>query len=356
MAKICVLGDTHFSVRGDSLEFHRYFSKFYENIFFPYLEENKIQTIIQLGDLFDRRKYINFNSLYLSRRYFFEKLLEKNIKLIVLLGNHCSYFRNTLEVNSPNLLLGEYKNIEIIENFTSLNLDGLDIDIVPWICDDNENDIFQKIKNTKSEVCLGHFEISGFEMDKGIVCESGIDKKLLSKYDIVLSGHFHHKSSSDNITYVGTPYEMTWSDYLDPKGFHIFDTETRELDFIKNPLTMFNKLFYNDEQQDMDFWKKVDYSLYKEKYVKMVVVNKQNPYLFDQVVDNLYKVGCSDISIVEDHLDVGELNDDLVDQAQDTLTILNSYVDVLELNVDNEKLKLIMRELYIEALNTEVAD
>ena len=68
--KICLLGDTHFGMRGDSLEFHKYIKKFYDNIFFPYLIENKIDTVFQLGDLFDRRKFINFNSLYLCRKYF----------------------------------------------------------------------------------------------------------------------------------------------------------------------------------------------------------------------------------------------------------------------------------------------
>ena len=65
--KLCILGDTHFGARGDSLDFHKYFRKFYNDVFFPYLKENNITTIIQMGDLFDRIKYINFNSLYLSR-------------------------------------------------------------------------------------------------------------------------------------------------------------------------------------------------------------------------------------------------------------------------------------------------
>ena len=86
--KVVILGDTHFGARGDSLEFHRYFQKFYSNVLFPYMIENKLDTIIQLGDLFDRRKFINFNSLYLSRKYFFDKLKENNINMNTLLGNH----------------------------------------------------------------------------------------------------------------------------------------------------------------------------------------------------------------------------------------------------------------------------
>lgn len=355
--KLIILGDTHFGARGDSLDFHKYFQKFYDEVFFPYLIDNKIDTVIQMGDLFDRRKFINFNSLYLSRKYFFDKLKEHNIQLHALIGNHDVAYKNTLEVSSPTLLLKEYDNVHLYSEFETKTFGNLDIDIVPWICDDNELDIFDKIKSSRSEVCLGHFEIAGFEMDKGNICDIGIDKKQLSKYDIVLSGHFHHKSTNGNITYVGTPYEMTWADHNDPKGFHVFDTDTREMAFVKNTFTMFNKIVYDDSVTNFDHWKAYDYDSLKESYVKFVVLNKQNPYLFDHVVDNMYKVGVSDLSIVEDFSDTLIDNDqEIVDQAEDTMTILSKYIDNLELDVEPDKLKTLMRELYIEALNTELAD
>ncbi len=353
--KLCILGDTHFGARGDSLDFHKYFRKFYNDVFFPYLKENNITTIIQMGDLFDRRKYINFNSLYLSRKYFFDELIANDLHMYTLIGNHDVSFKNTLEVNSPSLIIGDYQNIKVIQDFETITFDDLSIDIVPWICDENESEIFNKIKKSKSDICFGHFEIAGFEMDRGNICDTGIDKKLLNRYDVVLSGHFHHKSSDGNITYVGTPYEMTWADYSDPKGFHIFDTETREMVFVKNPYTMFNKILYDDSTTDFEHWKKFDFDSLKETYVKVVAVNKQNPYLFDFVLDNLYKSGCSDISIVEDFTDV-QIDDDIIDQAEDTMTILSKYIDALELDVENDQLKKLMRELYVEALNTEVTD
>ena len=64
MTKFVILGDTHFGARNDSRKFHDYFEKFYKNTFFPYLEEHGITEIIQLGDLFDRRKFINYKSYW----------------------------------------------------------------------------------------------------------------------------------------------------------------------------------------------------------------------------------------------------------------------------------------------------
>jgi DNA repair exonuclease SbcCD nuclease subunit len=355
--KICILGDSHFGCRGDSLDFHKYFERFYGEVFFPYLIENEIKVVFQMGDLFDRRKFINFNTLHLCRKYFFDKCQTLDIKVHTLLGNHDVAFKNTLEVNSTGLLLNEYKNVVYYDEFQTAEFDHVMIDIVPWICDDNEKEIFEEMKQSKAQICFGHFEIAGFEMDRGNVCEHGLDKNQLNKYDVVLSGHFHHKSTNKNITYVGTPYEMTWADYNDPKGFHIFDTETRELEFVRNPYTMFNKLIYDDGATDFEYWNNYDFSPLKDTYVKVVVLNKQNPFLFDHVIDKTYKAGVSDLTIVEDFNDLNLENDDeIINEAEDTITILNKYIDNLELDVESEKLKKIMREIYVEALNTEVTN
>jgi len=355
--KLCILGDTHFGARGDSLDFHRYFEKFYNEVLFPYLKANDIEVIFQLGDLFDRRKYINFNTLHLCRRYFFDRCEILGIKVHTLLGNHDVAFKNTLEVNSTGLLLNEYNNVEYYDSFETINFDGLNVDVVPWLCDENEVKIFEQMKESKSQICFGHFDIAGFQMEKGILSDTGVDKKVFSRYDIVLSGHFHHKSTDGQITYTGTPYEMTWSDYNDTKGFHIFDTDTRELEFVENPFHMFNKVMYDDKIHDFEYWKTYDFDSLKDSYVKVVVLNKQNPYLFDTVIDTLYKKSIADISIVEDFSDiVFDQDQDLIDQAEDTMTILNKYIDNLSLNVENEKLKSLMRELYVEALNSEMIE
>lgn len=355
--KLIILGDTHFGMRNDSLLFHEYYRKFYQEILFPYMKENNITTIFQMGDLFDRRKYINFNSLYLSRRYFFDICKANNITLHTILGNHDISYKNTLEVNSSSLLLKDYENVVIYDKFQTVEFDDVPVDVVPWICDENEAEIFDAINKSTSQICFGHFEIAGFEMDRGNICHEGIDVDRFRRYDIVLSGHFHHKSADKNILYVGTPGEMTWADYNDERGFHVFDTNTRELEFIQNPHRMFNKITYDDGTQTFETWKNFDFSKLKDTYVKVVVLNKQNPYLFDTIVDSLYKATVADISIVENFTDnLEEIDDDIVNQAEDTITILNKYIDNLTLDVTPDKLKSLMKELYIEAINKEIIE
>lgn len=351
---IALINDTHAGARGDSPVFNEYFFKFWETIFFPYLKEHNIKQICHLGDLVDRRKFINYVTLNSWRKRFFDVLIKENIQMDVIVGNHDVTYKNTNDINALHELFDSYDNVNVFIDPIEREYDGLNISLVPWINSGNYESSLEFIRNTKSEVMFGHFEIAGFEMDRGTICHDGMDKKIFDKFDMVLSGHFHHKSTNGNITYLGNQYEMTWGDYDDIRGFHVFDTETRELTFIRNPYKMFHKVFYNDEEQDFDYWKSYDYNSLKDSYIKVIVVEKNNPYMFDSLLDNLYKANVCDIAVVESFVDTGiEEDEELVNQAEDTVTILNKYIDGLTLNVSPDKLKGIMRELYVEAINVE---
>jgi DNA repair exonuclease SbcCD nuclease subunit len=351
--KICLLGDTHFGIRNDSKNFHEFYEKFYSTVLIPYLEENGIDNIVQLGDLFDRRKYINFVSLTESRRYFFDILKEKNIKLHALIGNHDIFWKHSLAVNSPDLLLRDYDNITLWQKHGTLYLGDFALDMIPWICNENEQEILDFISNSRSPYCAGHFELKGFPLMKGVESHDGTDSKFLGRYDAVYSGHYHTQSHEGNVRYLGTPYELFWSDYKDPKGFFILDTDTGKLEFVENPLRMFYKLHYDDSNED-DL-KNIDVQRFSDAYVKVIVLNKQNPYLFDKMLDSLYKVNPIDVTIVEDFTEANldEIDSDLVNQAEDTMTILSNYIDQQNVNVSTTRLKSLMREIYVEALSTE---
>jgi DNA repair exonuclease SbcCD nuclease subunit len=349
--KVAILGDTHFGMRNDSAVFNELARKFYTETFFPYLEQHDIKTVVQLGDLFDRRKYINFNTLASAKEYFFDPM--SKYELHVLVGNHDIFYRNTLKVNSPQLLLNSYRNIYVHDCPVELDLDGFQIDIIPWICEENEKEVTEFVENSKSDWCFGHFELQGFEMDRGNYCYHGMEASYLSKYEQVLSGHFHHRSSRDNILYTGVPYQMTWADWDDPKGFHVLDTETRELDFIRNPHEIYVKIFYNDDNLYFDEVQEGDYSAYTGKYVKVIVDKKNNSFLFETLIENLSKANPHDISIVEDFTDISIIDangDGVVDQADDTLSIIDKVVEGMEIELQKPRLKSIMREIYNEAL------
>ena len=223
--------------------------------------------------------------------------------------------------------------------------------MLPWICLDNQQETFDMIEKTNAQVVMSHLELKGFQMNKGHIQQEGMDHKLFNKFDVVCSGHYHHKSTEKNIHYLGAPYEMTWMDYDDERGFHVFDTETRELTRVVNPFKLFYKLWYDDQDLQFDDVMGIDFGVYNNTFVKVIIKNKTNPYLFDTYVDRLEKNDLINLQIVEDHLHL-DLDDDedIISEAEDTLTIVNSYVDGLELSANKEKLKAVMRNLYDEAL------
>jgi len=353
--KIAIITDQHFGARSDSQHFLDYYEKFYKETFFPALDKNGIQTVLILGDTFDRRKYINFYSLKRAKEMFFDQLFGRGIEVHMLAGNHDTYFKNTNDVNSADLLLQEYGNINVIDSPAEIYVGPHKICMMPWICPENYDDSMQTLKETEASICMGHFEIAGFTMHRGMTSEEGLSRDLFRKFEFTFSGHYHHKSDANDIYYLGNPYQLTWQDYGDPRGFHLFDLDSKELTFIQNPNTMFNRIVYDDKSETIKEINNKDVSAYTNTYVKVVVVNKTNPYLFDQFMNKLYNVNPIDITIVEDTIDLTEgVDDDRIDEAEDTITIINKYVDTLDNEgIDNNKLKTMMQELYVEALNLE---
>ena len=356
MSKVAIITDQHFGARNDSTHFLDFYEKFYSEVFFPTIESNGIDTVLILGDTFDRRKYVNFFTLKRAKQMFFDPLFNRGIQIHMLAGNHDTYFKNTNEINSVDLLLSEYAiSLNVIDGPTEIYVGPHKICMMPWICADNYEDSMTMLKDTDADICMGHFEIAGFAMYRGMPSEGGLDRGIFRKFSHTFSGHYHHKSNNDDIYYLGNPYELTWQDYNDPRGFHIFDLDTHQLDFIQNPHRMFHRIIYDDKEQTIKEIDNMDLKPYTNTYVKVVVINKTNPYLFDKFMNNLYNVNPADITIAEDFTELNE-DDTLVDEAEDTLTILNKYVDgITEESIDNDKLKILLKELYIEALNTEQA-
>jgi DNA repair exonuclease SbcCD nuclease subunit len=340
--KILLITDQHFGVRNDNQHFIDHYKKFYGEIVIPFIKASKIDTIINLGDTFDKRRSINFMSLDEAKDMWFDPLRDLNVSMTMLIGNHDIYYKNTLRVNAPTELLGEYSNFTVIDKPTTCNFGGTDILLLPWICDDNYDRTLRSITESDAPVCMGHLELNGFEAHPGHIMDRGMEPHIFKKFKKVFTGHYHSKSNKGNIYYLGNPYQLYWNDYKSKRGFHVFDTETLRTTFYRNPFDTFHKLYYNGgvvlpPEDEI-----------KGTFVKLIVEDKGDYAKFDYAVQKLQRMSLGDLKIVED-LSVELDSGDPLMETEDTLTMLDNYIDEIDLKVDKSNVKNVMRSLYMEA-------
>ena len=341
--KVAIITDQHFGCRKNSKVFHDYFLKFYNDVFFPTIEKEGITTVIDMGDTFDSRKGIDFAALAWSKVNYFDRLEKLGCTVHTIVGNHTAYYKNTNEVNAIDLLLREYDNIHIYSETTEIKVDKLDILLVPWINNENEKKTLKLIEKTNCPVTMGHLELKGFRIHRGYVMESGTDCNLFKKFERVYSGHYHTRSSQDNIYYLGNPYEIYWNDLEDTRGFHIFDTETLEHSPINNPYRIFYTIYYSDHDHQT-----FDTRELEGKIVKLIVRKKTDLKKFEKFVDKLYNSNVQELKIIENFV-IQESEDFEAFESEDTLSILNRYIEEAEINLDKSRVQKMIQEIYQEA-------
>jgi DNA repair exonuclease SbcCD nuclease subunit len=322
--KLAVICDTHYGARSDNLVFLDYTKQFLDKVFFPYIDEHKINHVIHLGDLVERRKYVNINTAARLRRDLLQELGVRQLNVDIIAGNHDVYYKDTNSVNALQELVGRgYPSFNIYTKATEIEIEGIKILLVPWINQENREETFKIIKKTKAQICFGHLDLNGFEMYRGVINRDGYDPGIFSKFDIVLTGHFHHKHSHSNIHYLGAPLQFNWSDYNDTKGFHVFDTETREVDFVENPFVIFKKIWYNDKDKTIgEVISDFNFDAFSGCFCKLIIEEKTNPYWFDIFVEKLEEAELSDLQIVEDHHHFDKMIDeDIISEAESTIEI-----------------------------------
>lgn len=352
--KIAILNDTHCGIRNSSEVFLNNAADFYTEVFFPECEKRGIKQIVHLGDYYDHRKFVNFKALNHNRKVFLDRMRSLGMQMDIIPGNHDTYYKNTNDLNSLKELLGHYMNeVHIIMEPTVMEYGSLKMALLPWINTENYQSSLQFIKDCKADWLGGHLELGGFEVMRGLESSHGMDHKLFDKFELVMSGHYHASSRKDNIWYLGSQMEFFWSDAHDPKYFHVVDTETREVEKIQNPYTLFEKVVYNDDETD---YNTIDTAKFAKKFVKVVVVNKKDQFVFDRFIDRIQNEDIHELKIAENFSEfIGENVEDESISFDDTAEIVDTYIDAVETELDKNRIKNQVRELMTEAQTLEVA-
>jgi len=346
--KIAIITDQPFGARKNSKLFHDYFLKFYEDIFFPTLIKEGITTIVDMGDTFDSRKGVDFVSLEWAKNNYFDKLRELGIEVHTIIGNHTAYYKNTNDLTGVGLFLREYDNIKIYSEAEEVRIDKTKFLFVPWINSENQEKTFEVIEESDSPCVMGHLELNGFMATRGHFMEHGMDAHVFDKFDRVYSGHYHMRSNKENVFYLGNPYEMYWNDVNDrERGFHLFDTDTLVHTPVNNPYQMFHNLYYEDTPHQM-----LDITKYDKKILKVIVRKKSDPKQFEKYIDKLYSSNLAELKIVE-NFDFTEGEEFEADESEDTISLLNRYIQESEVDLDKSVITEILQDVYKEACEVE---
>lgn len=336
--KVLKLGDLHIGVKRDdpwlqNIQLHGI------RLAIEYSKQNNITQWLQLGDWFDVRQAITHTSMLFNKQIC-DEITAAGIKVDVIVGNHDAKFKNTLTPNACTELLTQFSNFTIYDKPTTVNYGGVDVDLIPWICADNEKEIFEFIKKSKSRFCAGHFELNGFYFYKGLKSH-GIEPDFLAKYDLVESGHFHTSSEARNIRFNGTLYTLTAGDSNDVRGFWVFDTDTQKSEFVPNPIMWHKTIHYPVSITNLEDYRnlsvrvlitKVDANLAKFETALESVVHELK--MVNQVNT---KVESEDIEEDEEIKPLSELIDDYIDALPDTSAD------------DQAAIKVMAKQLYLGA-------
>jgi len=341
--QVAIITDQHFGCRKNSKLFHDYFLKFYDDVFFPTLEQYGITTLIDMGDTFDSRKGIDFSALSWAKNNYYDRLQQMGVKVHTIVGNHTAYYKNTNEVNAVDLLLREYDNVTVYSKPTEVMLGNLKTLFIPWINQENEEKTLKLIENTTCSCAMGHLELRGFRVNNQIVMEHGLEGKLFEKFKKVFSGHYHTRSTNGTVFYLGNPYEMFWTDVNDTRGFHIFDSETLDHTPINNPYRLFHNIYYEDTN-----YQTFDMREYENKIVRVIVRKKTDIKKFEKFIDKLYASNPAEFKVVENFA-TQELENFEAFESEDTISILNRYIKEAEIELDKTKVQTILQEVYQEA-------
>jgi len=345
--KIAIICDTHWGYAGKEV-YLDYFGRFFDDVFFPKIKDEGVTHLIHLGDLTDQRRGINYLALSVMKKKFIQPIADMGINTYILAGNHDVYYKNTNRINSLQELFGhgEYPNIRFVwDKAETIEIGGLKIDLCPWLNPENMDKNLSYLKNSDSDLLMGHFEFEGFDMGGGRLCTHGLSPKTFP-HRKVFSGHFHTPSTRGRIRYLGAPYEMTWADCDGSRGFHILHTDTKTVDTHLNPLKLFKKVSL-DEDVTLNDVEKLDLGgRFDRMYVK--INSRASRSVTDAALSKISDSGKA-IDVKVSEMLSESVSDDLDIDTSDTETLIRNYVKSASVNCDREWLEMMMVNLYRES-------
>lgn len=332
--KIVLFSDIHWGKSRDSDIKLQIACEFIDN-FCNLIKKHKIKNVIFLGDWFDNRSFVSVKTQNIA----FDALM-KISKIVdgiyMIVGNHDSYFKNTIAVNSVKTY-SVIDNVYPIEELTEIKFkSGKKGLLCPW--DSLDASAFK----SKYDILFGHFELQDALLT-GTVSKIGTKPStLLSISPLVFSGHYHlrkkYSHKNGKIITIGSPTELDWGDADNEKGIYILDTKDLSYTFHKNTFS---------SKHIRIFWSKIKsktskFNQIKGNYVRLVIDTK---YKFEHIM----KV----VNLINSNSPIKPAETDFI--YNDNINMLSNF-NIKDSEDTNIKTKLDYMKLFIDDLFDNVPD
>lgn len=353
LSPIALITDTHLGARSNCEHVNAYFLKFFSSFFFPVLKERGVKTVIHLGDLGQYKKQVNTKILHDWTSMVFEPLKDYTCYFIV--GNHDCYYKQNNSINLHRALNLEQNYGFAVIDSEVMTLPEYSMDLLPWLSTEIKQSCISSLSRTTSKYLLGHLEFISIETPYS---ESQLTFDFLKKYEKVFSGHFHTRTKVfDHVYYIGNPYPITWGDYGQDRGFSLFYPETGQLEFIKNPLSLFRKItFQGDEEMLHSF----DFESCAHQHIKLLTkVDFEHNSMLTQFLEKLEEVNPLSLTIEKEELLVDNVLNMESYVSKNMMFYIEKYLELLynsntKLNIDKERLLKLLHSIYIKSLQLEL--
>lgn len=188
-----------------------------------------IDYICFVGDWHETRSNINVSTLTYSYQMA-TKINDLGLPVFFIIGNHDLYHRNNRDIYSV-VPFHEFSNFNIIDKPTVIDNIADGVLMCPFLFHEEYPDLVQY---NKIPLWIGHFEFKDFIVTGvNIKMKTGPDSNDFKKPKHIISGHFHKRQSSGNVTYIGNTFPTNFADAGDfERGMMIFDHNEDDMKFI----------------------------------------------------------------------------------------------------------------------------
>ena len=240
--RLTIVGDPHF--KNDNLDLQR---KLFDKI------ESLANPVVILGDLLHSKEIIRGNSL----NELVGLLRKSKLPFFILVGNHDLFNLNSKEHSLEALKL--IPNVRIFDSSSMIEVDGQKLHFIPYI---HSIEAFRaeldKVKTPKESILFLHAAVNDFDYGNGFMEKHGINIEELSKFKLVISGHFHKYAKKENLTYLGTPFSHDFGESDQKKYIGILSTKSLKMKLINTELPE-HVTFVVEEEKDLEKLKQIDY-------------------------------------------------------------------------------------------------